>query len=70
MNRRQSVLTICVTLAFLSNAAASPAVEGLLDEYRQQAAGVLILGWQVSSGDEDDRCEISQMWGRTPRVRQ
>ena len=32
------------------------------------AAGVLVLGWQVSSGDEDDRWEISQMWGRTPGV--
>jgi len=38
MNNRQLILTIGVTLAFLSNANASPAVEGLLDEYRQQGA--------------------------------
>jgi len=32
------------------------------------AAGVLALGWQVSSGDEDDRWDISKMRGRTPGV--
>ncbi len=39
MNMQQFVFMICVTLAFLPSANASPAVEGLLDEYRQQGAG-------------------------------
>ena len=45
MNRRQFVLTICLTFAFLSSvAASSPAVDGLLDEYRQQGAGPFSAG--------------------------
>ena len=65
---RQLAQMLCVVLAFLPRANPSPAVEALLDEYRQQGAGMLALGWQVSSGYKDDRWEISKPCGRTPGV--
>jgi len=39
MNMGQSVRALCVALVFLSIANASPAIEGSLDEYRQQGGG-------------------------------